>query len=208
MLPLGGDARATIVAYANLGMAGFVVAAICLRFAYPSVSAEGKAFWLMQAAPVSYRELLRVKVLVYGVPLTAMALLLTAVANLLLGAGLAVWAFTMIGASLLAFTLVSLGVGMGALSPNFAAENPLQVGLSLGGFGYMALSLAYVGGMMILMARPIMHYFFWRVFGIGWAHAWVATALPIVTAIICSVLLSAVPLWAAERHLARLSQSG
>ena len=36
MLPLGGDARATIVAYANLGMAGFVVAAICLRFAYPS----------------------------------------------------------------------------------------------------------------------------------------------------------------------------
>ncbi len=35
MLPLGGDARATIVAYANLGMAGFVIAAICLRFAYP-----------------------------------------------------------------------------------------------------------------------------------------------------------------------------
>ncbi|HEX6641557.1 MAG TPA: hypothetical protein VF215_10620, partial [Thermoanaerobaculia bacterium] len=48
MLPLGGDARATLVAYANLGMAGFVIAAICLRFAYPSVSAEGKAFWLLQ----------------------------------------------------------------------------------------------------------------------------------------------------------------
>src|SRR5262245_57706821 len=41
MLPLGGDTRATIVAYANLGMAGFVIAAICLRFAYPSVSSEG-----------------------------------------------------------------------------------------------------------------------------------------------------------------------
>ena len=61
MLPLGGDARATIVAYANLGMAGFVVAAICLRFAYPSVSSEGKAFWMVQSAPVSYRRLLLVE---------------------------------------------------------------------------------------------------------------------------------------------------
>ena len=208
MLPLGGDARATIVAYANLGMAGFVVAAICLRFAYPSVSSEGKAFWLMQAAPVSYRQLLRVKVIVYGVPLTAVALLLTAFANVLLSAAPAVWAFTLIGASLLAVTLVSLGVGMGALAPNFAAENPLQVGLSLGGFAYMALSLGYVGGMMILMARPIMHYFFWRVFGVGYGHDWIATAVPIVTAITVSVLLSAVPLLAAERRLARLGQSG
>ena len=55
------------------------------------------------------------------------------------------WSYTigsLIGASLLAATLVSLGVGLGALSPNFAAENPLQVGLSLGGFGYMAAALA------------------------------------------------------------------
>ena len=34
------------------------------------------------------------------------------------------------------------------------AENPLQVGLSLGGFAYMAASLAYVGALMLLMARP------------------------------------------------------
>src|ERR1043166_2174746 len=77
MLPLGGDARATIVAYANLGMAGFVVAAICLRFAYPSVSSEGKAFWMLQSAPVSYRRLLLVKVFVYGAPLTILSRLLT-----------------------------------------------------------------------------------------------------------------------------------
>src|SRR5438105_15445086 len=64
MLPLGGDARATIVSYANLGMAGFIIAAICLRFAYPSISSEGKAFWMLQSAPISYRRLLASKVLV------------------------------------------------------------------------------------------------------------------------------------------------
>src|SRR5439155_22574966 len=172
MLPLGGDARATIVAYANLGMAGFVVAAICLRFAYPSVSSEGKSFWMVQVSPVSYRQLLGVKLLVYGVPLTLVAVLLTAFANVILAAGVIVWLFTIPASAIIAFTLVSLGVGMGALSPNFDAENPLQVGLSLGGFAYMAISLTYVGSMMVLAARPIMQYFFWKVFRYGYERAW------------------------------------
>jgi ABC-2 type transport system permease protein len=203
MLPLGGDARATIVAYANLGMAGFVISAICLRFAYPSVSAEGRAFWMVQTSPVSYRNFLRVKVLVYSAPLTLLALLLTAVANLLLGATAIVWTFTMIGASMLAITLVSLGVGMGALSPDFAAENPLQVGLSLGGFAYMAVSLLYVGSLMLLMARPIMHYLMWRMLGYD---SDIAIVAPIVTAVTVSVALSVFPLVAARKRLAGRNQ--
>ena len=207
MLPLGGDARATIIAYANLGMAGFVVAAICLRFAYPSVSAEGKAFWMLQVAPISYRELLRVKLLVYGVPLVALALLLTTFANLILAANGIVWAFTLPAAAIIALTLVSLGIGLGALSPNFGAENPLQVGLSLGGFAYMALSLLYVGAMMLLAARPIMQYFFWRMFGVGYERPWITAGVPIAAALVASIVLSVVPLLAAERRLARLEQT-
>jgi ABC-2 type transport system permease protein len=201
MLPLGGDARATIVAYANLGMAGFVIAAIALRFAYPSVSAEGRAFWLIQSAPMSYGRLLAVKVLVYAAPLTILALFLTVFADLLLGAEAVVWTFTLIGASLLAVTLVSLGVGMGGLTPNFGAENPLQVGLSLGGFAYMAVSLLYVGAIMLLMARPIMRYFLWRAFGV---ESGVAVVLPVVIAVTASAALAVFPLIAAARRLARL----
>ncbi|MGZ5493107.1 MAG: putative ABC transporter permease subunit [Thermoanaerobaculia bacterium] len=207
MLPLGGDARATIIAYANLGMAGFVVAAICLRFAYPSISAEGRAFWMLQVAPVSYRELLRVKLLVYGVPMTAVAVLLTVFANLILEAGPVVWAFTLPMAAIMAITLVSLGIGMGALSPNFAAENPLQVGLSLGGFAYMAVSLGYVGVMMLLAARPIMQYVFWGLFRVGYERPWLATTIPIAVAVTTSLLLAVLPMVAAEKRLARLEQT-
>ena len=199
MLPLGGDARATIVAYANLGMAGFVISAICMRFAYPSVSAEGKAFWLVQTAPISYRHFLRVKVFVYSAPLTLLALILTAVANVMLDATAVVWIFTMIGASLLAVTLVSLGVAMGAFAPDFAAENPLQVGLSLGGFAYMAVSLLYVGAIMLLMARPIMRYFLWRVLGV---ESEIAVVLPVVIGVTASIALAVFPLLAAEKRLA------
>jgi ABC-2 type transport system permease protein len=204
MLPLGGDARATIVAYANLGMAGFVIAAICLRFAYPSVSSEGKAFWLIQTAPVSYRHFILVKVIVYSAPLTLLALFLTAFANLILGANAAVWAFTLVGASMLAVTLVSLGVGMGALAPNFNAENPLQVGLSLGGFAYMAASMGYVAAMMLLMARPVMSYFMWRIFG---ERGGVSIVLPIVIALTISIAVAVIPLLFAERRLTRIGES-
>ena len=201
MLPLAGDARAPLVAYANLGMSGFVIAAICLRFAYPSVSAEGKAFWLVQTAPVSYRTFLLVKVLVYALPLTLFALLMTAFANFILEANAVVWLFTMAGASLLAVTLVSLGVGMGALSPDFNAENPLQVGLSLGGFAYMALSMAYVGTVMILAARPVMRYFMRTVMEVE--SAAISATIPIVIALTLSALVSVISILAAERRLTR-----
>jgi len=207
MLPLSGDARATLVAYANLGMAGFVVAAVCLRFAYPSVSSEGKAFWLVQVAPLSYRELLRVKLIVYGAPLVVVAVLLTVFANVILAAGPIVLAFTIPASAMIALTLVSLGIAMGAYAPNFAAENPLQVGLSLGGFAYMAVSLTYVGAMMVLTARPVMQYFFWRMFRIGFERPWVATVLPITVAALTSFLLTVIPIRAAAARLARLEQT-
>jgi ABC-2 type transport system permease protein len=206
MLPLGGDARATIVAYANLGMAGFVVAAICLRFAYPSISSEGKAFWMLQSAPVSYRRLLIVKVLVYGAPLTILSLLLTVFADVLLDANRVVWAFTLFGASMLGVTLVSMGVGLGALAPDFAAENPLQVGLSLGGFAYMAAALAYVGGIMMLMAKPVTRYFFSRFFGIE-SETLAVDFIPLVTAVTLSMALCVFPLMAAEKRLTALAES-
>ncbi|HEV7919875.1 MAG TPA: hypothetical protein VGR02_03695, partial [Thermoanaerobaculia bacterium] len=206
MLPLGGDTRATVVAYANLGMAGFVVAAICLRFAYPSVSAEGKAFWIVQSAPIRYRQFLLVKVLVYAAPLTLLSVLLTIFANIILDADGIVWTFTLLGAVLLAVTLVSLGVGMGALAPQFGAENPLQVGLSLGGFAYMAVSMTYVGTIMLLMARPIVRYLFWRMFGSSGDSDWLATAVPVVTAITASLALMVFPILIAERRLARLGE--
>lgn len=203
MMPLGGDVRAPIVAYLNVGMAGFVVAAICLRFAYPSVSSEGKAFWMVQAAPMSYRRFLIVKVIVYGAPLTAVSLLLIGLANLLLGADRVVWLFTLAGASMLGVTLVALGVGLGAISPNFGAENPLQVGLSLGGFGYMGAALAYVSGIMMLMARPLVAAIFRRMWGVESGSAIVALA-PIVIAVTLSLALTVFPLLVAEKRLTAL----
>ncbi len=161
---------------------------------------------MLQSAPISYRRLLVVKVLVYTAPLTLLALLLTVFADVLLHANGVVWAFTLLGASLMAVTLVSLGVSLGALAPNFKAENPLQVGLSLGGFAYMGLALGYVGGMMVLMARPVMQYLMWRGLGVE-PNSRVAILIPVVTGVTVSVALTVFPLLVAEKRLVRLSES-
>jgi len=202
MLPLAGDARATLVAYANVGMAGFVIAAIALRFAYPSVSAEGRAFWIMQTSPMSYGSFLRVKVVVYAAPLLLLSGFLTAMANLLLDAPGPVWSYTMIGSAATTCTLVSLGVGMGGWAPDFKSENPLQVGLSLGGFAYMAVSLMYVGLMMVLVARPLHRFLFASIFGVD-GSGFLQRYGAVLIALFISLLLATVPLEIARRRVPR-----
>ncbi len=205
MLPLTGDARAAVVAYANLAMAGFVVSAICLRFAYPSVSAEGKAFWLLRTAPISYWRFLLVKLFVYATPLVLLSVTLTTIANAMLDASLLIWGVTLTASVIIAVTLVSLGIGMGAISPNFDAENPLQVGLSLGGFAYMAISVGYVGVVLFLMARPIVRYLFWRVAGVRDEGGMISIFVPLVIGLTLSAALIVFPLLIAERRLTRES---
>jgi ABC-2 type transport system permease protein len=201
MMPLEGDARAVLLAYLNLGMAGFVVAAICLRFAYPSLSAEGKAFWLIESAPVSYRMLLWIKVLTYVLPLLFLTLLLVALANLILSAPGEVWSYTIAGAVFITATLVSLGVAMGALSPDFKRENPMEVALSLGGFAYMAIALGYTGIMMLLFARPTQRLMLRLLFGIDSEASWVTRVTPVAGGVALSLLLIVVPLEIAQRRV-------
>jgi hypothetical protein len=42
-----------IYAFVNLGMAGFVMATVAVRFVFPAVSAEGAAFWIIRTSPIS-----------------------------------------------------------------------------------------------------------------------------------------------------------
>jgi ABC-2 type transport system permease protein len=37
-----------VYAFVNLGMAGFVMATVAVRFVFPAVSAEGAAFWIIR----------------------------------------------------------------------------------------------------------------------------------------------------------------
>jgi hypothetical protein len=58
---------------------------------------------------------------------------------------------------------------------------------------------------MLLMARPIIQYMFWRVFGVE--TEFVVAAVPVLFAVALSVALIVFPLLIAEKRLAALSES-
>ena len=74
-----------VYGFVNLGMAGFVMATIAVRFVFPAVSAEGAAFWIIRSAPMSMSDFLWSKFWIGLVPVFLLTEGLTITANELLG---------------------------------------------------------------------------------------------------------------------------
>jgi ABC-2 type transport system permease protein len=74
-----------VYAFVNLGMAGFVMATVAVRFVLPAVSAEGGAFWLIRSSPISMHDFLWSKFWTGLFPVFLLTEALTVAANELLG---------------------------------------------------------------------------------------------------------------------------
>ena len=61
-LPLSGGGLTTllrnVIPFLNLALAGFVLASVAARFVFPSVSLEGRSFWLLRSSPLAMHDLL------------------------------------------------------------------------------------------------------------------------------------------------------
>src|SRR6185503_14273931 len=42
----------TMISFLNLGLAGFVLAAVAARFVFPGISLEGRQMWLLRSSPL------------------------------------------------------------------------------------------------------------------------------------------------------------
>ncbi|MBW3555237.1 MAG: hypothetical protein KY466_17145, partial [Gemmatimonadetes bacterium] len=63
-----------VISFLNLGLAGFVLAAISARFLFPAISLEGRTLWLLRSSPLVLRRLIWSKYWVNVVPLLVLAL--------------------------------------------------------------------------------------------------------------------------------------
>lgn len=144
-----------LLSFLNVALAGFVLTAVVGRFAFPSVSMEGSAFWIMRSAPVSLRAFLWIKFAIYLLPLLMLSETLIVASNLLLR----VTPFMMVLSTITIFFLtpgvVAMGVGLGAAYPDFTSENPAQSVTSMGGLIFMVASAALIGGVIMIEAGPV-----------------------------------------------------
>lgn len=153
--PMPAGTLRTLVSFANLALAGFVLSAVAVRFAFPAISLEGKAFWILQSAPISLRALLWSKFWLISLPLLALGELLVCLSNLLLQVPTWMMALSLITVSLMTFGIAAIGVGFGALYPNFNFDNAAEIPTSFGGAVSMIVSMAFIALIVMIEAWPI-----------------------------------------------------
>jgi ABC-2 type transport system permease protein len=140
--------------FSHVGFSCMALITLAARFLYPSISAEGKALWVVQSAPISARSLLMAKVRWGLTPMWLLSQALTLTGAWLTDLSL-VWLLAGAWAStLLTLGIVGLGVGLGAASPKFHLPNPMMVASSLGGVSFMLLSLLFMV-LFCVLAYPV-----------------------------------------------------
>jgi ABC-2 type transport system permease protein len=148
----------SLVVFLNLGLAGFVLAAIAARFVFPAVSLEGKQMWLLRSSPLDLRALLWSKYWTGTIPLLVVAVLITFSTNALLQASTFMMMISLGTIVLLTFALSALALGFGALFPRFDTENAAQIPTGFGGMVYMMSAMVLLGVVLVLEAAPVLTY--------------------------------------------------
>lgn len=153
--PMRIDFLQNEIAFLNVGLAGFVVSAVSVRFIFPAVSSEGQAFWILRSSPVSLKRFLWTKFALYLAPMILLGEVLIGLTNHLLEVTPFMMALSLCTMFLAVFGIVALGVGMGAMYPNFNHQNIAQVATGFGGLLFMILSAAFVAVIVVLEAGPV-----------------------------------------------------
>lgn len=196
-LPLDSADLRSLISFLNVGTAGFVIAALGLRFTFPSISLEGRSWWVLRSAPLDVGRIMRQKLIFSAVPTLGVALVLGIATNAILDADRFTAWLSLVSLLVVALAVCTMGIGFGALFPRFTVENIHQIESSLGGFVYMAACLFYIGATITVLAWPMQMHFQER-FGRADAWDWRVAALAAVAWTVLNAVALIVP-WSLGR---------
>ena len=145
----------TIISFLNLGLAGFVLAAVAARFIFPGVSLEGRQMWLLRSSPLDPTTMLWSKYWFGTLPLLVLAFVITVLTNSLLKVSPFMMAVSL--GTILLYTLAvsALALSFGVFYPQFGTENAAQIPTSFGGVVYMMASLCLLALVIMIEAIPV-----------------------------------------------------
>ncbi|MCP4871380.1 MAG: hypothetical protein GY898_21940 [Proteobacteria bacterium] len=154
VLPLE-DVMENAIAFLNVGVAGAVLAAIAVRFNFTAVSQEGRAFWVLHSSPVGARRFLQGKFLVGFIPTLILGEVLVISTNALLHTE-PLYAWIAVGTIFcLCYGLTGLAIGLGALYPNFKADNAARMASGPGAILFMVTALTWTSLVIAAEAIPV-----------------------------------------------------
>ena len=128
----------------HTAITAFFTSAVCTRLVFASLSLEGKSYWILQTAPIAFRDILRAKFIGWFIPVSVVSSVLLAVGTQVL---IGRWEITLLFGILsffVSYGIIGMGIGLGAYFADFSWEHPSQLALSLGSFVYMLSSALLV----------------------------------------------------------------
>ncbi len=159
-----GRYLASVVTFLNVGLTGFVLAAVAARFVFPSLSLEGRTLWLLRSSPLPAGSLLWAKFWSGLVPLLVLAVALDLLTTTGLGVGRQVTALSLATITGLTGAFTAQALAWGIAYPKFESENAAQIPTSLGGLLFM------LGALLTLAV--VVAFQLWAL------HGWIRSGLP------------------------------
>jgi ABC-2 type transport system permease protein len=179
------------VAFLNIGLAGFVLSSLGIRFLFPAISAEGRAFWILKGSPVGLRKVLWVKFFFYLGPMLILGLFLAVATNRLLGLGSFMFALSTLTVAFLTVGITALSIGMGVIHADLGEVDPNRVFTGFGALMTMLYGGLAVAAVVLLEAFPAYRILTAQFFGreIGGVEFALIGACLICALAVCTVLI-------------------
>jgi len=177
-----------ILAFLNMGLAGFVLSAVSVRFIYPSISVEGGAFWILKSSPLTMGRLLWGKYIISIIPMIILGEALIILTNYFLHVSLFMMILSSVTMFFAIFGIIAMGIGFGAIYPRFKYENISQVSTGFGGLMYMISSVLFMAVIILLEAGPVRMFFMADIRGLKittFQWLWIVLAFSAVFLLIC-----------------------
>ena len=167
--------------FLNLLTSTLVLSTLTTRFVFPSISMEGRQFWILGLMPLSRQELLWSKFLFSFLGSLLITEGIVLVSDAMLGVGLTTTLMHAACVTMISAGLSGMATGLGAIYRDPRAEDPAKVVAGFGGTLTLILSIGYVVGCVTAVGVPF-HLGHLKLLGPAAVGFWAAAGLFLVLA--------------------------
>jgi ABC-2 type transport system permease protein len=150
-----------MIFFISMGLSGFMVTAVGVRYIFPTVSLEGRSYWIVRSSPLTVRQFLWGKALLAFFPMALLSFGVMGVSIQVMRVDRFMSVLSLGTMLFLAVGLTAMGTGLGGVFTYFKTDNPAQVSTSLGGYIYMMSSVVFISLLLLVEATPVRLYY-WK----------------------------------------------
>jgi ABC-2 type transport system permease protein len=175
----------------NFGLSGLVIATLAVRFLFPSISLEGKAFWCIESAPIEHQLLFNAKRAWGLIPILCIGSALCAGAGVITELSAPLIVVSIMVSMLYSWTVCSMGTYLGGFDPQFNLDNPARVASSMTAVAFMMGAMFMLVTQLGLSLQPIWVFERYVTRGIASSPTSIAISLVLVITL-CALSIGAI----------------